>query len=234
MTINKASFIFPITNLSMWLVVSVSLMSVSNDMLGVVLFPIVIFLALNIGLVKLTKKVPYCELKRLNVVASVSMLLIVTPFVFINAVLAGVLFVVHLLGGVFYILLMTNPYHGNFIYRRSATNSEHKYIGGCDPVCIDSYHKNVITPGRGSSMNSSYEFNNTKSSGDFNSKDDLPVAISLLGVDNVLDAGNTSSVNYNPANGLPMMDDSFDVLGNVHGTSGTHNEIASNNYIDTY
>lgn len=56
MTINKASFIFPITNLSMWLVVSVSLMSVSNDMLGVVLFPIVIFLALNIGLVKLTKK----------------------------------------------------------------------------------------------------------------------------------------------------------------------------------
>ncbi len=228
MTTNKASVIFPVTNLSVWIFVSISFLWVYNGMVGVVFFPVVFVFVLNFGLVKLTKKVPYDKLKGPNVVASALMLIIVIPLVFMNIALAGVLFLVLLLGGVFYILLMTNTYHGNFIVRRSVPHSTYKFSDGGVPVSSDSHHKNGITAGHGSYSYSSNGFNNTKSLGGINFANELPVAISLLGINEISHSKGNSSVNYNPANGLPLMDASFDVLGNVNGSSGTHNAITNN------
>lgn len=215
---NKACVLFPATNLIVWLVVGGKILFAYTDMYGVVFFPMVIILGLNFGLIKLTCKVPYDKLKILNVTASAAILLVVFSTMLVNTLLAGILFMILLFGGVFYILLMTNSFHGNFNFHRSVCRSMPQSDGERHPVRINGHHKNATS------------INQTVYSHEHN----LPVVAPVLNIQDMLPDKAISSLDYNPANGLPMMDNSFDVLGNVHGTSGTHDMAPGNsiNYVD--
>lgn len=113
---NKPWLMFPITNGSAWLVLSVALCADDMDYSIAALIALTHVLILDFGLIKQLRHISHKSVRIANIISSAGMLLIVLPAMFISLFVAGALFMMALWGGAFFILLMIKSHHPRASY----------------------------------------------------------------------------------------------------------------------
>lgn len=113
---NKPWLMFPITNGSAWLVLSVALCADDMDYSIAALIALTHVLILDFGLIKQLRHISHKSVRIANIISSAGMLLIVLPAMFISLFVAGTLFMMALWGGAFFILMMIKSHQPRASY----------------------------------------------------------------------------------------------------------------------